>query len=131
MLKSDKRVILVDKVDGKSAKNFRQLSAVLDKMKIFVPKTVGAKTFRYGLEIVENEFLRFYPYGDLLEPVLGYAKLETMEGLLGVEKFYDNSLPEIILYSKTGEIKFTIKKGEWEKQSGIVNKIFQVIKFNK
>ena len=34
MLKSDKRVILVDKVDGKSAKNFRQLSAVLDKMKI-------------------------------------------------------------------------------------------------
>lgn len=90
MLKSDKRVILVDKVDGKSAKNFRQLSAVLDKMKIFVPKTVGAKTFRYGLEIVENEFLRFYPYGDLLEPVLGYAKLETMEGLLGVEKFYDN-----------------------------------------
>ena len=90
MLKSDKRVILVDKVDGKSAKNFRQLSAVLDKMKIFVPKTVGAKTFRYGLEIVENEFLRFYPYGDFLEPVLGYAKLETMEGLLGVEKFYDN-----------------------------------------
>lgn len=92
MLVGDKRVILLDSIDGRAARNFRQLSASLDKMKIFTPKKVGSKYFRYGLEVFENEFLRNYSYGELLQPVLGYVKLEDMQGLTGLEHYYDKYL---------------------------------------
>ncbi|MDD3467777.1 MAG: penicillin-binding protein 2, partial [Campylobacterales bacterium] len=71
MLKGDKRVILVDNIDARTAKNFRQLSSSLDKMKVFEPKKIGTKYFRYGLEVFENEFLRNYAYDDLFQPMLG------------------------------------------------------------
>jgi cell division protein FtsI (penicillin-binding protein 3) len=89
MLVGDKRVVIMDSVDGRSARNFRQLSATLDKMKIFTPKKVGGKYFRYGLEVFENEFLRNYPYDDLFQPVLGYVKAEDMQGLVGLEHYYE------------------------------------------
>jgi cell division protein FtsI (penicillin-binding protein 3) len=89
MLQGDKRVVLLDGVDGRSARNFRQLSTGLDKMKIFTPKRVGGKYFRYGLEVFENEFLRGYAYDDLFQPVLGYVKAEDMQGLVGLEHYYE------------------------------------------
>jgi cell division protein FtsI (penicillin-binding protein 3) len=92
MLHGDRRVVLLDSIDGRSARNFRQLSASLDKMKIFTPKRVGGKYFRYGLEVFENEFLRNYAYDDLFQPMLGYVKLEDMQGLTGIEHFYDKYL---------------------------------------
>lgn len=48
-----------------------------------------------------------------------------------LEKFYGDDLPRIILYSKKGEMEFTISKGAWKNQSELVNKIFMVIKYNK
>ena len=48
-----------------------------------------------------------------------------------IEKFYGEGLPKIILYSKKGEMVFTINKGAWKNQSELVNKIFMVIKYNK
>ncbi len=89
MLVGDKRVILLDNIDGRSARNFRQLSASLDKMKIFTPKRVGGKYFRYGLEVFENEFLRNYSYADLFQPALGYVRAEDMQGLVGLEHYYE------------------------------------------
>ncbi len=89
MLKGDKRVILLDNIDGRSARNYRQLSASFDKMKMFTPKRVGGKYFRYGLEVFENEFLRNYSYDDLFQPMLGYVKAEDMRGMVGLEHFYD------------------------------------------
>jgi len=89
MLHGDKRVVLLDGIDGRSARNFRQLSSSLDRMKIFTPKRVGGKYFRYGLEVFENEFLRSYAYDDLFQPVLGYVKAEDMHGLVGLEHYYE------------------------------------------
>ncbi len=92
ILKGDKRVILVDNIDARTAKNFRQLSSSLDKMKVFEPKKIGTKYFRYGLEVFENEFLRNYAYDDLFQPMLGYVKLEDMQGMMGLEHYYDKYL---------------------------------------
>jgi len=92
MLKGDKRVVLLNSADAKTARNFRQLSTTLDRMKIFTPKKVGGKYYRYGLEVLENEFLRNYPYGDSLEPALGYVQTGGMSGLAGVEGFYEKSI---------------------------------------
>ncbi len=92
LLKGDKRVILLDNIDARSAKNFRQLSSSLDKMKVFEPRKVGTKYFRYGLEVFENEFLRNYTYDDLFQPMLGYVKLDDMQGIMGLEHYYDKFL---------------------------------------
>lgn len=92
MLHGDKRVILLDNIDARAAKNYRQLSATLDRMKVFEPKKIGTKYFRYGLEVFENEFLRNYGYDDLFEPMLGYVRLEDMQGMMGLESYYDKYL---------------------------------------
>lgn len=92
MILSTEKVVLTEGIDARDAKNFKQLSAVLDKMRVFVPKKVGNKFLRYGIEIMENDFFREYPFGDTMEPLLGYIKVENMSGLLGLEKYYESTL---------------------------------------
>lgn len=92
LLTEDQKVMLLKEVSGREAKYYKQLSASLDKMKVFVPYKVGAKVFRRGLEIEENQFLRSYPYGDSLQPILGFVKPDGTHGLSGIEKFEDEVL---------------------------------------
>lgn len=91
-LKGKKKIALLEGIDGRAARNFKQLSVTLDRMKIFTPKKVGGKYYRYGLEVTENEFFRSYPYKDSLQPVLGYVRSEDMQGLAGIESYYEKSL---------------------------------------
>jgi cell division protein FtsI (penicillin-binding protein 3) len=92
LLDSDKKVTIISGIDARDAKNFRQLSSVLDKLQVFMPKKIGNKFVRYGLEIAENEFFREYPFVDAIEPLIGYIKVEDLSGLLGLEKFYESAL---------------------------------------
>ncbi|MEY4504784.1 MAG: hypothetical protein RL154_1080, partial [Pseudomonadota bacterium] len=88
----DQKITLLKEVSGREAKYYKQLSASLDKMKVFTPYKIGSKVYRRGLEIEENQFLRSYPYGDSMQPILGYVKPDTTNGLSGVEKFQDETL---------------------------------------
>ncbi|MEF3192120.1 MAG: penicillin-binding protein 2, partial [Campylobacterales bacterium] len=45
-----------------------------------------------GLEISENQFIRFYPYIETLEPLVGYVRKDSLTGIVGIEKQYDQYL---------------------------------------
>lgn len=124
VLQGEKKVILQDGVDARTAKNYRQLSTTLDKMKVFIPKKIGSRYYRFGLEISENSFLREYPFGDLFQPYLGFVKYETGHGLIGVENFYENILtPSVHGYISGqkdvgGNIIFNKKSENLSRQDG-------------
>jgi|SRR5690625_988806 len=48
-----------------------------------------------------------------------------------LEKFYEGSFPQMILYTSGEEIKLDISKSKWKKQSSIIRKILQLIELNK
>jgi len=137
LLKGDDKIIVATDIDARDAKNFRQLSTVLDKMQVFIPKRVGGRFLRYGLEVVENEFFREYPYQDSLEPVLGYVKVEDMGGLLGLEKFYNAALipsQKGVTFGQRdvgGNIIFNEKTKNSFRQDGMSIKLFVNLKLQK
>ncbi len=87
-LKGKKR-ILIAKVDLKTKQNLLYLNKVLDKKGVFKSNSLG---FRRGLEIVNLEFERVYPYGDIFEPYLGRFRKDLKRGENGIEEFYDSLL---------------------------------------
>jgi cell division protein FtsI (penicillin-binding protein 3) len=110
-IQDTKRVTLLEHIDSKTAKNLKELSSSLAKNKVFKPIVLRDKVIRKGIEITEEKFLRTYPYGDTLEPVIGYVKKDNYFGIVGIEKSYD---PLLIPASDT------ILKGERDVGGNIV-----------
>lgn len=90
LLTTDHRVTLLKHIDAITAKNLKELSTTLVKEKVFSPVTISNKTFRKGLEVAEESYLRIYPYSDTLEPILGYVDKEHTTGIVGLEKAYND-----------------------------------------
>jgi len=137
LLESDKKVTVIDGIDARDAKNFRQLSSVLDKLQVFIPKRIGTKFVRYGLEIAENEFFREYPFADTIEPLIGYIKVEDLSGLLGLEKFYESALSGTQkgmtegMRDVGGNIIYNEKSKNSFRQDGLNIKLFINLKLQK
>ncbi|MEF3191813.1 MAG: hypothetical protein K6347_04585, partial [Campylobacterales bacterium] len=89
-LKGSKRVVLLKDVDAKRAKYLKELSRNLYKEKVFSERRIkgGRRTILKGLEISENQFIRFYPYIETLEPLVGYVRKDSLTGIVGIEKQY-------------------------------------------
>ncbi|WP_457564893.1 peptidoglycan D,D-transpeptidase FtsI family protein [Caminibacter sp.] len=81
-----KKRILLAKVDLKTKQNLIYLNKVLDKKGVYKSNKYG---FRRGLEIVNLDFQRDYPYGDVFEPFLGRYRKDIKRGVNGIEEFYD------------------------------------------
>lgn len=62
---------------------------------------------------------------------LWHGRFTTKFLFTDIQKFYSEGVPKIILYAKKGNMEFTIKKSAWEDQYELMNRIFQVIKYNK
>lgn len=91
-IQETKRVTLLEHIDSKTAKNLKELSSSLAKNKVFKPIVLRDKVIRKGIEITEEKFLRTYPYGDTLEPIVGYVRKDNYFGIVGIEKSYDELL---------------------------------------
>lgn len=100
-------VFISRKINTATAKYLKDLARKLYRLGVFKNYTLKYKskdgkteetTFLHGLDIIENREFRVYPYGDLLQPVLGYTKnifktnFTQIKGLKGLEKVYDKAL---------------------------------------
>jgi cell division protein FtsI (penicillin-binding protein 3) len=92
-------VILANNIDSKRAKHLIELSSNLFSLKVFKSfEDSKGRTHIQGLDILESGENRFYPYGDILTPVLGYInKIENNNitetiGIKGIERYYDEQL---------------------------------------
>ncbi|MDR3347426.1 MAG: penicillin-binding protein 2 [Helicobacteraceae bacterium] len=93
LLNRGARVYLARDLPIERAKNLAHLSKELDRRGAFKSFTLNGATVRYGLEITPNETdARSYPYGDLAQPVLGYAQKIGGVGQMGLERFYEREL---------------------------------------
>lgn len=65
----------------------------IEKVKTNVEKEVGDRIRGYGLEgvKVDEDFKRFYPYGDLASKVLGFTGADN-QGIIGLEVEYEDVL---------------------------------------
>ncbi len=98
-LKDPGNLVLSYNIDSKTAKNLKELSFKLQKLKVFKARKVqGGKILR-GLSINESGEKRIYSYEDTLTPVVGYiTKFESkngktkVKGIKGLEKKFDKLL---------------------------------------
>ncbi len=101
-------LVLSYNIDSRTAKNLKELSFKLRKLKVFIPRKVnGVKVLR-ALSIGESGEKRLFSYKDILTPVVGYVrKYETkkgvtkVKGIKGLERSYNKTLND----SKDGVLK--------------------------
>jgi len=94
------RVVLLKHIPYNIKKNLTYLSQVLTIKKVFLPTK---NKIIYGLDIFEEPSVRYYPFKDRLEPILGYARYNYKHKRvgMGLEKYYDEILmPQQNGYSK-------------------------------
>lgn len=92
-------MVLADKIDANTAISLKALAYKLRSLGAF-KTTINSHGSRvlYGLDIIENGEVRFYPLKDTLSPVLGYTtkkddgKYIEVEGQKGIEKHYEEYL---------------------------------------
>ena len=89
-----KWVNIATNLDEHQAAAIRRLSVRLQIYKVFIPIKYKNNDIIYAISISENKEYRFYPYGDLLQPVLGYiqTKNHKQKGIKGLEYVYDKQL---------------------------------------
>jgi cell division protein FtsI (penicillin-binding protein 3) len=89
--------VLSKKIDSKTAKNLKELSYKLFKLKVFKPKVdkKNNKVVYYGLSIQEVNEKRNYQYTTSMTPIIGYTKKYEMVGVKGLEKYYDDQLKAV------------------------------------
>ena len=94
------RVVLLKNIPYKIKKNLSYLSNVLTIKKVFLP---SKSKIIYGLDIYEEPSIRYYPFKNRLEPVLGYARWNSHHKRvgMGLEKYYD----EILMPKQNGYTK--------------------------
>ncbi len=92
-------IILSHNIDAKTAKNLKQLSRKLLKLKIFKTINIDGNDLVIGLDIIPTGEKRVYQYDDSFSTVVGYVKkfenkqnITRVKGINGIEKFYDKSL---------------------------------------
>lgn len=98
-LRDGKRTVLIKETHAKMAKNLKELSRTLEKEGVFTLKrTKNGRSLRVGIEVIENDFIRNYPYTEFFEPILGYVRIpqqgeeKILSGVVGIEKFYEEQL---------------------------------------
>ncbi len=84
-----KKRILLAKVNLQTRQHLVYLNTILDRKRVFVADKAG---FRRGLEIVNLDFKREYPYADTFEPYLGSYSKDKKKGINGIEEYYDSYL---------------------------------------
>jgi len=89
-----KWVNIATNLNEHQAAAIRRLSVKLQRYKVFIPIRHQNNEIIYAISISENKEDRFYPYGDLLQPVLGYiqTKNNKQKGIKGLEYVYDKQL---------------------------------------
>jgi len=92
-------VVLSYAINPQIAKELKNLTKILIKMKVFVrQQSKSGHSSIHGLDILESGENRIYPYGHLLTPTIGYIhKFEDDGytkniGVKGIEKQYEESL---------------------------------------
>ena len=100
-LKQNHRVVILKHIPYSIKKNLEYLSNVLAIKKVFLEDE--SKKITYGLDIYEEPSIRYYPFKDKLEPILGYARYNEEYNRIGMglEKYYD----EILMPKQNGYIK--------------------------
>ncbi len=99
----DKFVVLSYNIDEKVAKRLKELAYKLNLRKVFREfEDSSGRVINYGLSIIESGEKRTYIYDDTLTPIIGYIKkfenndnITKIEGVKGIEKFYDEKLRAI------------------------------------
>jgi len=101
VLNTNKRVIILKNIPYNIKKNLVYLSNVLTLKKVFLENKV--KKITYGLDIFEEPSIRYYPFKDRFEPILGYARYDRNHKKvgIGIEKYYD----DILMPKQNGYIK--------------------------
>lgn len=96
-------VVLSYNIDEKVAKRLKELAYKLNLRKVFRDfEDSRGRVVNYGLSILESGEKRNYIYDDTLTPIVGYIKkfesdegITKIEGVKGIEKFYDDKLRAI------------------------------------
>lgn len=100
---SNRYVVLSYNLDEKDAKRLKELAYKLNIRKVFREfEDSNGRVINYGLSIIESGEKRDYVYDDTLTPLVGYIKkfenkrgITKIEGVKGIEKFYDDKLRPI------------------------------------
>lgn len=81
--------------DEEARKRVEKVSSI-ERVKTNVEKEVGDKIREYGLDgvKVDEDFKRYYPYGDLASRVLGFTGGDN-QGIIGLEVKYEDVLEGI------------------------------------
>ena len=81
--------------DEEARKRVEKVSSI-ERVKTNVEKEVGDKIREYGLDgvKVDEDFKRYYPYGDLASRVLGFTGGDN-QGIIGLEVKYEDVLKGI------------------------------------
>ncbi len=102
-LNNNKYVVLSYNIGEKEAKRLKELAYKLNIRKVFREfEDSSGRVINYGLSIIESGEKRNYVYDDTLTPLVGYIKkfenrkgITKIEGVKGIEKFYDDKLKPI------------------------------------
>jgi len=92
-------VTISKNIDANSAISLKSLAYKLRRLKVFRPiKNSRGVNIVHGLDIIESGEQREFPFGDVLEPVLGYIKkieddkYVSIRGVKGLERHYEKYL---------------------------------------
>jgi len=89
------RVVLLKNIDVRLASDLKALSRKLSRLKVFRPINKNKPHLILGLDIIDDNEGRFYPYKDVLTPIVGYVQVKEVDGykrpiaIKGLEKSYD------------------------------------------
>jgi cell division protein FtsI (penicillin-binding protein 3) len=116
--------VLSKDINSKTAKNLKELSHKLYKLRVFKPKIdkKSNKVIYYGLSIEEISESRNYQYQSAMTPVIGYTNKDDISGIKGLEKYYDNQLKAVqdgIIYGQKDVNRYIIL----DKDSKVIRKI--------
>jgi cell division protein FtsI (penicillin-binding protein 3) len=92
-------VTISKEIDANSAIHLKSLAYKLRRLKVFRPiKSHKGINIVHGLDIIESGEQREFPFGDVLEPILGYikkldiGKYVGVKGVKGLERHYQEHL---------------------------------------
>lgn len=88
------RVVLCKDLDVRLASDLKSLSYKMSKLDIFRPLNPKKPHLVFGLDILPTSETRYFPYKNLLTPLIGYVRTDvhddytTPRGIKGLEKTY-------------------------------------------
>jgi len=89
------RIVLLKNIDVRLASDLKALGVKLSRLKVFRPINKNKPHLILGLDIIDDNEGRFYPYKDVLTPIVGYVQVKEVDGykrpiaIKGLEKSYD------------------------------------------